>query len=166
MTDYTSQHRTKLADPTRISKTQLERGQVVKVRYRKADNSMGDYFVFVLQPKYKGYFHCLDLKVINPTLMIKLAKDLEETYCTGARVKKLDLTKLLITEGSRGFYIGNIKHKKLQEGYRTFIEPNIMSILAYNYNYGIHDKIATKAEKRREEGLRRDDKDAMGTYTG
>ena len=164
--DYTTQHRSKLSDPTRISKPQLERGQVVKVRYRKADNTTGDYFVFVLQPKYHGYFHCLDLKVIAPSAMIKLAGDLGETFCSGPRVKKLDVTKLLITEGSKGFYIGNIKHKKLQVGYRTFIEPNIMSLIAYNYDYGIHDRIATKAERIRDEGKRRDDKDVMGTYTG
>jgi hypothetical protein len=164
--DYTSQHRSKLADPVRISKSQLERGQVLKVRYRKVDTTMDDYFVFVLQPKYKGYFHCLDLKVIQPTLMVKLAEDLDESYCTGARVKKLDLTKLLITESSKGFYIGNIRHKKLQVGYRTFLEKNLMSIIAYNYDYGVFDKIATRAEKRRDEGIRRDDKDAMGTYTG
>jgi len=164
--DFRTQHRNKLSDPTRISKPQLERGQVVKVRYRKADNSMGDYFVFVLQPKYHGYFHCLDLKVIAPASMIKLAKDLGETFCTGARVKKLDLTKLLITESSKGFYIGNIKHKKLQVGYRTFIEKNIMSILAYNYDYGIHDKIATKAERVKAEGKQQDDQDAQETYTG
>ena len=29
---------------------------VVKVRYKKRDGEVNDYYVFVLQPKYKGYF--------------------------------------------------------------------------------------------------------------
>ena len=166
MSDFTSIHRTRLSDPVRISKSQLERGQICKVRYRKVDNSIGDYYVFVLQPKYQGYFHCLDLKAIPRTTMVKLAGDLTETYCSGVRVKKLDVTKLLITESSRGFYIGNIRYKKLQDGYRTFLEKNILSIIAYNYDYGVNDRIATRAEKKRDEGIRKGDASANDTFTG
>ena len=166
MPDFTSQHRSKMSDPTRITKNQLERGQVAKIRYKKVDGTQGDYYVFVLQPKFKEYFHCLDLKSIQPTLMVKLAEDLDEQLSTSSRVKKLDITKLQLTEGSRGFYFKNIRHKKLQEGYRTLIYKNIGSILVYNYDYGVFDKIATRAERNRAEGLRRDDSDAQETYTG
>ena len=166
MPDYTTNHRSKMSDPTRITKNQLERGQVAKIRYKKVDGTQGDYYVFVLQPKFKEYFHCLDLSYIAPLQMVKLAEDLNEIMSTSTKNKKLDLTKLQLTEGSRGFYFKNIRHKKLQEGYRTLIYKNIGSILVYNYDYGVFDKIATRAERNRAEGLRRDDSDAQETYTG
>lgn len=158
MPDYTSNHRSKMSDPTRVTKNQLERGQVAKIRYKKVDGTQGDYYVFVLQPKFKGYFHCLDLKHIQPSLMLKLAEDLLEVSSTSSRVKKLDLTKLRIDEGSRGFYIGNIKNKKLQVGYRTLVEKNVSSIMVYNYDYGVFDKVASKAERERKAAVERDDR--------
>lgn len=157
MADFTSQHRSKMSDATRITKGQIERGQVAKIRYKKADGTQGDYFVFVLQPLYKGYFHCLDLKHIPPPQMVKLAEDLNEVMSTSSKVKKLDLTKLRIDEASKAFYVGNIRNKKLQVGYRTLIQKNISSTLVYNYDYGVHDKIASKAERQRQEAVERDD---------
>jgi hypothetical protein len=166
MPDYTTNHRSKMSDPTRITKNQLERGQVAKLRYKKTDGTQGDYYVFVLQPLFKGYLHCLNLAHIPPLQMVKLAEDLDEQLSTSTKVKKLDITKLQLTEGSRGFYIKSIRHKKLQEGYRTLIAKNVGSILVYNYDYGVFDKIATRAERNRAEGLRRDESDAQETYTG
>ena len=157
MADFTNQHRSKMADATRITKAQIERGQVAKIRYKKADGSQGDYFVFVLQPLYKGYFHCLDLKHVPPPQMVKLAQDLKEIMSKSSKVKKLDLTKLRIDEASRAFYVGNIRNKKLQAGYRTLIQKNISSVLVYNYNYGVFDKVPSKAERQRQEVVDRDE---------
>jgi len=157
MSNYTSQHRSKMSDPTRVTKSKVERGQVAKISYKKVDGTRGDYYVFVLQPKYKGYFHCLDLKYIQPSLMVKLAEDLMEVSSTSTKVKKLDLTKLRIDESSKGFYIGNIRNKKLQVGYRTLVEKNISSILVYNYDYGVFDVIPSRAERQRKEAVERDD---------
>jgi hypothetical protein len=166
MPNFTSNHRSKMSDPTRITKNQVERGQIAKIAYKKADGTRGDYYVFILQSKYKGYFHCLDLKYIQPLLMVKLAEDLNEVASTSSRVKKLDLTKLRIDESSKGFYISEIRHKKLQVGYRTLIEKNISSIILYNYDYGVFDKIPSKAEQVRTEAVRRDDNDADSLSTG
>ena len=77
MTDYTSRHRSNMTDPTRVSKSKLERGMVAKIRYKKRDNTQRDMFVFILQPNFKLYFHCLDLKDCSPDKFIKLAEDLE-----------------------------------------------------------------------------------------
>ena len=82
MPDFTSRHRSKLTDPTRVSKTKLERGMVAKIRYKKRDNSQRDMFVFILQPKFKNYFHCLDLKDCAPDKFTKLAEDLNEVTST------------------------------------------------------------------------------------
>ncbi len=35
MPDYTSRHRSNMTDPTRLSKSKLERGMVAKIRYKK-----------------------------------------------------------------------------------------------------------------------------------
>ena len=157
MPDYTTMHRNRMADATRISKSKLERGMVAKIRYKKVSGEARDYYVFVLQPKFKTYFHCLDLKHIAPPQMVKLAEDLNEVISQTPKVKKLDLTKLNLDVSSKQFYLNEIRNKKLKNGYRTLVEKNISSITVYNYDYGVFDKIATQAERRQREQVERDD---------
>ena len=90
MPNFTSSHRSKMSDPTRITKNQVERGQIAKIAYKKADGTRGDYL----------------------------------------------------------------------------IEKNISSIILYNYDYGVFDKIPSKAEQARTEAVRRDDNAADSLSTG
>ena len=151
MADYTTQHRNKLSDPTRITKQKLERGMVVKVRYKKRDGEANDYYVFVLQPKYKGYFHCLDLKHITVPQLLKLAGEFTEMMSVTPNIKKLDLSKLNLDVSSKKFYLNEIRNKKLKVGYRTFVEKNVTNVMVYNYDYGIFDKVPSAAERRLKE---------------
>lgn len=157
MPDYTTMHRNRMADATRISKSKLERGMVAKIRYKKVNGDARDYYVFVLQPKFKTYFHCLDLKHIAPPQMVKMAEDLNEVISQTPMVKKLDLTKLNLDVSSKQFYLNEIRNKKLKNGYRTLIEKNISTVMVYNYDYGVFDKIATQAERRQREQVEKDD---------
>jgi hypothetical protein len=157
MPDYTTMHRNRMADPTRISKSKLEKGMVAKIRYRKVDGKARDYYVFVLQPKFKTYFHCLDLKDIAPPQMVKMAEDLDEVISSTSKVKKLDLTKLNLDVNSKQFYLSEIRNKKLKNGYRTLVEKNISTVMVYNYDYGIFDKVATEAERRQRAQVEKDD---------
>jgi hypothetical protein len=43
--------------------------------------------------------------------------------------------------------MAEIKRKKLSEGYRTFVERNITSIIVFNYKYGKFDRIAPEQER-------------------
>jgi len=157
MPDYTTMHRNRMADATRISKSKLERGMVAKIRYKKVSGEARDYYVFVLQPKFKTYFHCLDLKDIAPPQMVKLAEDLNEVLSITPKVKKLDLTKLNLDVSSKQFYLNEIRNKKLKNGYRTLIEKNISTVMVYNYDYGIFDKVDTEANRRQREQVEKDD---------
>ena len=159
MPDFTSRHRSKLTDPTRVSKTKLERGMVAKIRYKKRDNSQRDMFVFILQPKFKNYFHCLDLKDCAPDKFTKLAEDLNEVTSTTPQIRKLDLSKLRVEVNSKQFYTSKLKNKDLQNGYRTLVEKNVGQITVYNYDYGVFDKIASRSERRQQEQVRKDDTD-------
>ncbi len=163
MPDFTSRHRSKLTDPTRVSKTKLERGMVAKIRYKKRDNSQRDMFVFILQPKFKNYFHCLDLKDCAPALLIKLEEDLNEVTSTTPQIKKLDLSKLRVEVNSKQFYTSKLKNKDLQNGYRTLVEKNVGQITIYNYDYGVFDKVASRSERRQQEQVRKDDTDLETT---
>ena len=49
MPDFKNQHRSKMTDPTRLQKSNLERGMVAKIDYTKTNGEKGDYLVFVLQ---------------------------------------------------------------------------------------------------------------------
>ncbi len=157
MPDYTTMHRNRMADATRISKSKLERGMVAKIRYKKVSGEARDYYVFVLQPKFKGYFHCLDLKHIAPPQMVKMAEDLNEVLSITPKVKKLDLTKLDLDVNSKKFYLNEIRNKKLKNGYRTLIEKNISTVMVYNYDYGVFDKVDTEANRRQREQVEKDD---------
>lgn len=147
MSDYTSIHRTKMKDQTRISKSKLERGMVAKIRYKKVDGESNDYYVFVLQPKFRTYFHCLDLKHISAAQMSKMASTLREVVSITPKVMKLDLTKLDLDVASKKFYLNEIKNKKLKVGYRTLIEKNITSVMVYNYDYGKFDRVDTRTNR-------------------
>ena len=157
MPDYTTMHRNRMADPTRISKSKLEKGMVAKIRYRKVDGKARDYYVFVLQPKFKTYFHCLDLRDIAPLQMVKMAEDVDQVISSTSKVKKLDLTKLNLDVNSKQFYLSEIRNKKLKNGYRTLVEKNISTVMVYNYDYGIFDKVATEAERRQRAQVEKDD---------
>jgi len=146
-----------MADPTRISKSKLEKGMVAKIRYRKVDGKARDYYVFVLQPKFKTYFHCLDLRDIAPLQMVKMAEDVDQVISSTSKVKKLDLTKLNLDVNSKQFYLSEIRNKKLKNGYRTLVEKNISTVMVYNYDYGIFDKVATEAERRQRAQVEKDD---------
>ena len=152
--DYTTQHRNRMKDPTRISKSKLEMGQVAKIRYKKVNGDANDYFVFVLNPNFRTYFHCLDLKRIHPSSFFRLAKNFKEVVSTTENVKKLDLTKLNLNVNAKNFYLTEIRNNKslkLEGGYRTLIHKNVSSIIVYNYDYGIFDKVGTKSERRQDE---------------
>jgi len=161
MADYTAQHRNKLSDAFRIPKTKLERGMVAKIRYKKVDGKSRDYYVFVLQPNFKTYFHCLDLKHITLTDMVNLAKGLDEVISRTPKVRKLDLTKLQLDLNSKQFYIREIKgkdrNKNLKTAYRTLVEKNISTVTVYNYDYGIFDRVPSEAERRQREQVEKDD---------
>lgn len=143
--DFTKQHISKITDPVILPKNKLERGMVAKVKYQKVNGDTGVYYTFVLQPDYKHYYHCIDLKHIHPTIFKKLAEEHDEIIATSAKIKKLDLTKLQLLESSKSIYLREIRNKKLDVGYRTFLLKNIKQVTVYNYNYGVYDKIAKSA---------------------
>ena len=116
--------------------------------------------MFVLNPNFKQYFHCLDLKHVHPSSFFRLASDFNEVVSTTAKVRKLDLTKLNLDVNAKNFYlteIRNNKRLKLKDGYRTLVYKNISSITVYNYDYGIFDKVDTSANRRQREQVEKDD---------
>ena len=114
---YYNTHLRKTSDPTPISKNKLERGMVVKIKYKK-DIETKLYLVFVLQPKWpntkEGKLHGLSLDAIPPNKLNELSKENDEVISTSSKVKKLDLAKIQINESSKVFYTSEIKNKKPQ----------------------------------------------------
>ena len=163
MPDYTSRHRSNMTDPTRVSNSKLERGMVAKIRYKKRDNTQRDMFVFILQPNFKNYFHCLDLKDCAPDKFIKLAEDLNEVTSNTPKIRKLDLSKLRVEVNSKQFYTAKLKNKDLQNGYRTLVEKNVGQVTVYNYDFGVYDKIPPRSTRRQQEQVRKDDTDLETT---
>ena len=153
MAGYYNTHLRKTSDPTPISKSKMERGMVVKIKYKKGIQTKL-YLVFVLQPKWpnstEGKLHGLSLDVIPPNKITEISEMYNEVVSQSSKVKKLDLAKIQISEASKVFYTSEIKtEKKLKAAYRTFNLLDIKSIQAVNYDWGKFDKIADRDERRK-----------------
>lgn len=154
MAGYYNTHLRKTSDPTPITKTKMERGMVVKIKYQKKDKSTGLYLVFVLQPKWPnttdGKLHGLSLDAIPPNKVKEISEIYDEVISKSPKVKRLDLAKIKINEASKVFYTSEIKtEKQLRAGYRTFNLLDIKSIQAVNYDWGKYDKIADRDARRK-----------------
>lgn len=153
MASYYNTHLRKTSDPTAISKSKLERGMVVKIKYKKK-NETKLYLVFVLQPKWpnssEGKLHGLSLDVISPMKLREISEIYDEVVSSSSKVRKLDLAKIQISEGSKVFYTSEIKtEKQLRAGYRTFNLLDIKMIQVVNYDWGKYDKIADRDARRK-----------------
>lgn len=153
MADYYNVHLRKTSDPTPITKTKLERGMVVKMKYKTKDNTTKNYMVFILQPKWPnstdGKLHGLSMGVIPPNKMLEVAEIYNEVLSSSKKVRRLDIAKIKIDEASKVFYTSEIKtEKQLKAGYRTFDLKRIQSIQAVNYDWGKYDKIPPQSERR------------------
>ena len=154
MAGYYNTHLRKTSDLTPITKTKVERGMVVKIKYQKKDKSTGLYLVFVLQPKWpnttEGKLHGLSLDAIPPNKVKEISEVYDEVISKSPKVKRLDLAKIQINEASKVFYTSEIKtEKQLRAGYRTFNLLDIKSIQAVNYDWGKFDKIADRDARRK-----------------
>lgn len=144
----------KTTDPTPISKSKLERGMVVKMKYKKGTETKL-YLVFVLQPKWpnttEGKLHGLSLDAVSPNKLKEIAEIYDEVISKSTKVRRLDLAKIQINEASKVFYTSEIKtEKQLKAAYRTFNLLDIKSIQAVNYDWGKFDKIPSADERRKQ----------------
>ena len=152
MAGYYNTHLRKTSDPTPITKAKLERGMVIKIKYKK-DTGTKPYLVFVLQPKWPnttdGKLHGLSLDAVSPGKLLEIAEIYNEVMSKSSKVKRLDLAKIQINEAAKVFYTSEIKtEKQLKAAYRTFNLLDIKSIQAVNYDWGKFDKIPSAAERR------------------
>jgi len=153
MADFYNMHIRKTTDPTVIQKTKLERGLVVKLKYKK-DNETKLYIILVLQPKWPnssdGKLHALSLNVISPGKALELGEYYKEVISESKKVRRLDLAKIKIDKSAKLFYTSEIREdKKFRAGYRTFDLKNIKSITAVNYDWGLYDNVPSVAERER-----------------
>ena len=153
MADFYNIHLRKTSDPTVIQKTKLERGLVVKLKYKKA-SGIANYIILVLQPKWPntsdGKLHALSLNMISPGKALELGEYYKEVISESKKVRRLDLAKLKLDTSSKLFYTTEIQNdKKFKAGYRTFDLKNIKSITAVNYDWGLYDNVASVAERKR-----------------
>jgi len=153
MPGYYNTHLRKTSDPTPITKSKMERGMVVKIKYKK-DTGTKLYLVFVLQPKWPnttdGKLHGLSLDAVSPSKLQEISEIYNEVISKSSKVKRLDLAKIQINEASKVFYTSEIKtEKQLKAAYRTFNLLDIKSIQAVNYDWGRYDKVADRDSRRR-----------------
>ena len=154
MSGYYNTHLRKTADPTPISKAKMERGMVVKLKYKPKNKTPKLYLVLVLQPKWpnstEGKLHGLSLDNIPPQKFLEFAEVYNEVISQSSKVRRLDLAKIQITEASKLFYTSEIKTSMpLKSAYRTYNLLDIQTIQSVNYDWGKFDKIADREARRK-----------------
>ena len=154
MSGYYNTHLRKTSDPTPISKAKMERGMVVKLKYKPKNKTPKLYLVLVLQPKWpnstEGKLHGLSLDNIPPQKFLEFAEVYNEVISQSSKVKKLDLAKIQITEASKLFYTSEIKTSMpLKSAYRTYNLLDIQTIQSVNYDWGKFDKVADRDARRK-----------------
>ena len=141
---HISQHIQNIIQEAALTKQALTKGMVVRMRYKKLDGKSKEYWVLILQPRWKGpgdknyLVHALNLDMIPVTEFYRLA---EETGVVGSRSlwtnKRLDIDKLQLDMSSRRFYNSNLKNVKiLGSSYRTYLFDNVVSIRVCDYDFG------------------------------
>ena len=155
MAGYYNTHLRKTADPTPISKAKMERGMVVKIKYKPKNKTPKLYLVMVLQPKWpnstEGKLHGLSLDNIPPQKFLEFAEVYNEVISKGSKVRRLDLAKIQITEASKVFYTSEIKTSApLKSSYRTFNLLDIQSIQSVNYDWGKFDLVPDRDARRKQ----------------
>ena len=80
--NFYNTHLRKTSDPTSIRKNQMERGMVVKIKYKRGGTIPKLYLVFVLQPRWPqtsdGKLHGLSLDNVSPQKFLEFAENYEE----------------------------------------------------------------------------------------
>ena len=153
MADYYQEHLRKTTDPTVILKEKLERGMVVRLKYKKG-KVVARYVILILHPKWPktidAKVHALSLNSIPPHQFSRLAQNYKEVLSESKNVRKLDLAVLEIDMPTKLFYTSEIKkYKDFKAGYRTFDLKKIGSLHAVNYDWGLYDNVASVAERKR-----------------
>ena len=154
MSGYYNTHLRKTSDPTPISKAKMERGMVVKLKYKPKNKTPKLYLVLVLQPKWpnstEGKLHGLSLDNIPPQKFLEFAEVYNEVISQSSKVRRLDLAKIQITEASKVFYTSEIKTSMpLKSAYRTYNLLDIQTIQSVNYDWGKFDKVADRDARRK-----------------
>jgi hypothetical protein len=146
--DYYNVHLRKTSDPKLINLNKVERGMVIKMRYKK-ENITKDYLVLVLHSSWEDKMYGLSLNNIQPQKFLEIAKNYKEIISESTSVRRLELTKLNVVDKTpKAFYAAEIKNdKKLREGYRMFNIDKIQSIRAVNYDWGRYDRIKPESER-------------------
>lgn len=158
MADYYNAHLKLLSDSKIITKTKLESGMVVKLKYKDTEGVMNKYIIFVLNPKWpktgNSKLHCISLSHMRVDKFRLLAKTYPEVLSENNVTKKLDIPILDIGDEHRKFYLKEVKNNvklDLLNAYRTFTLKQVVNMYAVNYNWGTYDRIAPAVTRKREE---------------
>ena len=141
--NYIQQHHRNTIQIIPFPKNAIEKGMVVKLRYRAESRKkiLKEYIILVLNKNFKGKLHALSLEHVKEKTFIDLAEDVGIVYAKNIiRYKKLNIPKLLMGRSSRRFYHQKLKKHmdtKYNDSYRTFTVNNIASLYLIDYDFGL-----------------------------
>lgn len=140
--NFISQHISNIEGKIAIHPRLLEKGMIAEVIYTKIEKGnpiTKKYLILVLQPLFQGYMHVLKLQLVSPLELINLAKSNGLIYSKRVlRMKKLNLSKILMDKSSQQFYTQDIKrilNTKLNNSYRKFDISRVQSAQLIEYKF-------------------------------
>ena len=129
-----------------FSKYSLEKGMIMKMRYRAASHKkiLKEYVILVLNKNWKKKIHALSLEHVPEKTFINLAEDVGIVYAKNIiKYKKLNIPKLLIELSSNRFYHRKLKkhiQSKYNGSYRTFNIDRVTTMNLIDYDFGLDIK--------------------------
>ncbi len=146
-----NEHRIRINSQVQISKSRIEKGMVLRVRYspitsRNTRDSAREYMILVLNPLWQKKVHALTLDNFSNVRLNQLAEDVGLVYIPQFQKKrKLNIPKLEMRTSSQRFYASFLKkdmQTKWGASYRTFdIQHfNKMFLVDYKFSDTIENK--------------------------
>ena len=123
-----------------ITKTQLEKGMVVYLRYKTLKGEGKQYVATVLNPNYQNKVHIISMNEITVPNFREFAKGFGVRLIPKfQKTRALDLPKINMAISSRRIYEGKVKKElanKLNNSYRTLILSSVSSLQLLDYDFG------------------------------
>lgn len=143
MTNFLYQHHKNTIRTININNLWLEKGMIVKMRYRADSHKkiLKEYIILILNRNWKQKIHALSLEHIPEKTFIKMGEEFGIVYAKNIiKYKKINIPKLLMELSSHRVYHRKLKpyiKTEYNSSYRTFTLKNVISLQLVDYDFGI-----------------------------
>ena len=132
--NFLSEHRAKTLKRIQIAKAQLQKGRLVSVRYTDREGKGSNKLLLILNPRFKGKVHALDLNKFSSKMLNQLARKVGLMEIIKYKARGLRIEKIVMTSSSKAFYGAHVKNK-YKDSYRQYFVEKIGALTLIDYRW-------------------------------